>query len=567
MASTALQQLVNLQRSMYDRALMEARENGGSDSESIAGYQKEFEASLPDNFTTVPAKRLMESIDREKIILFGDFHSHKQSQRAFLRVLRMYINRPDHAPVVVALEMFKSDDQKHLDLWLKGHINDQELLDAVNYEQTWGFPWNNYRPILEYCKYQNIQVVGINSIKGGKDTLHTRDAHAAKLINVLAEELPSRKIFCMIGEFHLADRHLPSALAATNFSRTPKSPLRIFTNLDKYFFALDPGKIHHRDEYLSLNASTYCIINSPPWIKWHSQSLWEEMRRLGPIKYLEDAIAPDDVEADLAAWEDDDDDLYTDETLDLDYHLSHLQKQLVEFFKVSVPKETFDRFNVVHKNLDEELEHMPDEARVATLSQASSEGYAVDYAGKLVYMPEVSINNMSAAAGQMLFGSVSQLVETYDDADALFVTQCLKFTFGYIANKILNPRLPLHTVKQLDSYVLSSRGKRLIGSMRERRKIAQATLDIHSWVQQAWSKKPKPGQNLKKIPVEFLRLNASNSHELARSLGQLIAEPICRGLIRGKIDTIDIKKWFFRECRDASRGKETLSALILLTGG
>ena len=567
MAASALQQLVNLQRSMYEQALNEARENSGHSSVSIAKYQKEFETSLPNEFTTVPARKLMEAIDRNKIILFGDFHSHKQCQRAFLRILRMHMNRPDHAPIVVTLEMFKSKEQRHLDAWLAGEITDQDLLEAVRYDETWGFPWNNYRPILEYCKYQNIPVLGINSSRGGKDTLAVRDAHAAKFIHKLLAAQPNRKVICMMGEFHLADRHLPTALLASAPNPEAKAQLRIFTNLDKYFFALDPDKIHHRDEYLCLNPSTFCIMNSPPWIKWHSQSLWDEIRRLGPVKYLEDAIAPDDVESDLAGWEDDDDDFYTDETLDLEYHLSHLQKQLVQFFKLDAPSEIYDRFNIIHGNLDEELAYMPDNARVATLSQASSEGFAVDYGGRLVYMPEVSINNMAAASGQMLFGSLSNISETYADGDALFVTQCLKFTFGYIANKILNPRIPLHNAKQIESYILSSRGKRLIGSMRQRRQIAQETLKLHDWIQQSWVPKSKRRAPFKPIPVQFQRLDARSSHELARSMAQLIAEPICRNLLRGKIDTVDIKKWFFRDCPNINTAKETLAAMMTLTTG
>ena len=154
---------------MYNKALSDARESSGTDSATIAAYQKEFEASLPDQFTSIPVRKLLESIDRNPLLLFGDFHSHKQSQRAFLRLMRMYRNRPDHAPIVVALEMFRSQDQQHLNEWLSGTIEDDEFLDRVDYDHSWGFPWSNYKPILEYCKYQGIPAIGINSLRGGKD--------------------------------------------------------------------------------------------------------------------------------------------------------------------------------------------------------------------------------------------------------------------------------------------------------------------------------------------------------------------------------------------------------------
>ena len=212
MAATALKYLIDLQRSMYDRAINDARENIGPGKASILKYQKEFEASLPNQFTSATVNKVLEAIDRNPIVLFGDFHSHKQSQRAFLRILRMYQNRPDHAPIVVGLEMFRSKDQASIDQWLGGSLSDQELLDTVKYERTWGFPWANFRPILEHCRINGIKIIALNTSNGGKDSLKKRDAHAAKLLsNVLTAE-PTARALCLIGEFHLADAHLPQAI-------------------------------------------------------------------------------------------------------------------------------------------------------------------------------------------------------------------------------------------------------------------------------------------------------------------------------------------------------------------
>lgn len=565
MPSPALQQLLDLQRSMYDRALTEARECCGADSDSILKYQQEFEASLPNDFSTIPARKLMEAMDRSRVILFGDFHSHKQTQRAFLRALRMYQNRPDHAPIAVCLEMFKSKDQQHVNAWMSGHTTDQHLHEAINYESTWGFPWNNYRPILDYCKQENIPVIGINTSKGGKDPLAKRDAHCAGIIQRILKKNTSLKVLCMIGEFHLADRHLPSALTSLpkNVLETP--PLRIFANLDKYYFAIRPDKLDGRDEYLELNRSTYCVINSPPWIKWHSQSLWEEMRRIGSVKYLENSLASDDSAQDIDGWEDDDESLYDDETIDIDYHLRHFQSKILEFLNIKAPGSLLERFCVVHGELETELSHMPAAARTAFLLRASADGFAVDYSGRLVYIPEISVNNMSAAAGQMLFGSISQASETYTDTELLFTAQCLKYTFGYIANKILNPRKPLQGIKQVEAYILQSRGKRLIGLMRQRRQVAQATLNIHAWISENWQVKAPQSAELRRIPAPWTRLDQATSHELCRSLAQLIAEPICRGLLRGKVDTVDLQKWLQRDCKNIKAAKETLAAMITMS--
>ena len=565
MSSTALQQLMDLQRSMYDRALTDARECSGADSRSILKYQQDFEASLPNDFAIVPARKLMEAMDRSRVVLFGDFHSHKQSQRAFLRVLRMYQNRPDHAPIAICLEMFRSKDQHHVNAWMDGHINDQDLLEATNYSRTWGFPWNNYRPILEYCRQEKIPVIGINTAKGGKDSLARRDAHSAAIINKMVLKNPQLKVLCMIGEFHLADPHLPNALSALQKNRSGKPPVRIFANLDKYFFAITPEKLDRRDEYLELSGSTYCIINSPPWIKWHSQSLWEEMRRIGTVNYLETSLAQDDSDHNPGGWEDDDDSLYNDDALDIEYHLRHFQSKILEFIGIKVPGSLLETFRVVHKEFETELSHMPPSARTAFLMRASTDGFAVDYTGKVVYIPEITANNMAAAAGQMLFGSIANALEDYVDSECLFTSQCLKYTFGHIASKILNPRRPLQGHKQIEAYLLQSRGKRLSSRMRQRRQVAQATLDIYVWISENWVVKQAKNKESRRIPSSWTRLDEVTHHELSCGLAQLIADPICKGLLRGKVDTFDLQKWLQHDTKNKKAARETLAAMISLS--
>jgi hypothetical protein len=561
LTSSALKQLIDLQRSMYDKALADARESSGADSQLIATYQREFEASLPNQFNAVPVRKLLAAIDSNPLLLFGDFHSHKQSQRAFLRIMRMYRNRPDHAPIIVALEMFRSQDQQHLNAWLAGNITDDEFLDVIDYENSWGFPWTNYKPILEYCKYQGIPAVGINSTRGGKDTMEKRDEHAAKIITTLRRNAPAARIFCMVGEFHLANPHLPAKILDLDRNSSAKHPLRVFANLDKYFFALKPDRIHQRDEYLELGAESYCIINSPPWIKWQSQALWEEMRRLGSVKYLINTLAPDDFENDLDVWDEGEEDFY-EESLDLDYHIRHLQRQIAGFLGLDVTDSVTDQFHILTDTNSDHIENLSQKSRSSLLDQATHDGFAVDLSAKILYMPNVSINNMAAATGQILLGSLCRLDRPTDDREHLFVTECLKYSFGYIANKILNPRLPLNNKKQLESYILSTRGRRLAGLARQRRDVVRHSLKLHNWMTRTWK---FGADKYRPIAPTGIEIDARSSHSIAKNLGQLIAEPICNGIVRGRIDTVDLKRWLTTTCSDPYEAKKSLATMLHLS--
>jgi hypothetical protein len=234
------------------------------------------------------------------------------------------------------------------------------------------------------------------------------------------------------------------------------------------------------------------------------------------------------------------------------------------FFKVNHSATEFEHFSISHDNLDSSLEHMHPSARDAFLTRASLDGFAVDYQQQLVYMPEVTINNMAAAAGQMLLGSISRIHEDYSDPDQLFAVQCLKYTFGWIANKILNPRIPLHDRKTLETYLASAKSKRLIGQMRQRRNLAKATIDVETWIEEKWLPNKASARTLPKIPVKHLLLDTSTAHELARSLAQVIAEPVCRGLIKGKIDIADVKRWLDQDWQNKDQVKLTLASMILL---
>jgi hypothetical protein len=343
-----------------------------------------------------------------------------------------------------------------------------------------------------------------------------------------------------------------------------RRPVRIFANLDKYFFALKPDRLHRQDEYLDLGQESFCVINSAPWVKWQTQALWEELRSLGHASYLESELAPDDADVDLDEYEDDPD-LFTDEFLDLDYHLVNLQKQIATFLRVPAGAEITDRYHIITEKDKDGLEQIPTRQRGPFLERANRDGFAVDYQSRLVYMPEISINHMAAAAGQMLFGGMTGLEENLKSHQHLFVATVLKFIYGFIANKILNPRIPLRNLKQLESYILQTRGKRLAGPARQRREIARDTLRLLDWLRDSWAERSHGIKATRVIPPVLLESDIRSHHEIARNLAQIIADPICVALIKGRIDTFDLKKIITESCEGQSAARNTLTALLRIS--
>jgi uncharacterized iron-regulated protein len=550
MSSAALKQLTQLHWSMYEKAIADARESLGEAGSTIAKYATAFDASLPNQYKIVRARAISQAIDQSKIILFGDFHSHKQCQRALLRVIRTYQNTPDHGTMCLVLEMFRTKDQHILDLWQDGNLSDEELLEQTNYASIWGFPWSNYRPILEYCKDHSIRLYAGNTDNAGKDSLTIRDEHASTLLHELHNKQPSHKIFYLVGEYHLADGHLPKHIK--NQSKLLSSTLmRIIVNSDKYFFKLPHDRIHRRDEYLELRPDFFCILNSPPWMKWQSQTLVEELKSMGSSSYIESEMTDElDEDDDDYDFDDEDHDLYTEDFIDLDGYLRSTVDNLMGFLKIKPNQHILDSFKVLVNVDNEDIEHLPNFARVALLEQSARDGVASDYQRRLLLLSEISINNLAYASGIVIFGQMSGLSEDYADPPYLFLCQTLKSIFGNIACKILNPRISLHTRKAIEDYIGATKGKHIGGQRKQRRDIARSTLRFMDWLEDEIATNGVNRNAIKHIPSDIIQMDLRSSHEVSRHLSQVAASSIYKGMIAGKLDPIDLGKWYSKRCRN-----------------
>ena len=85
------------------------------------------------------------------IILYGDFHTLKQSQKGFVRLLQELAVFNPSRPRLIAMEAFQANHQEVLDLLQQQKITEQDFLCRIDYEKTWGFPWRNYQRIVSHA--------------------------------------------------------------------------------------------------------------------------------------------------------------------------------------------------------------------------------------------------------------------------------------------------------------------------------------------------------------------------------------------------------------------------------
>jgi hypothetical protein len=386
----------------------------------IAAYSRNFQASLPLVYRTSSIDHVAARITSAQLMLFGDFHTLRQSQRGFLRILRHIRNAEPLRPLMVALEIFNADDQPAIDEFLAGRLPEDKFLKHIDYHNKWGFPWENYQPIVAFCAEQRIQICGINSQFDTPNRLTRRDAFAARILNEWAEKNPQHLSLCLIGEYHLADQHLLAHLSPDI------KTVRVVNNIDDYAFASKELPTKSTD-YLQLAQDFFCVLNTAPWIKWQSLAMWEEFH---------------------ASWDGthgDDFDLYTEHQYDFDYQLLHILKALNQFIGLNLNTTELSHFNLYIKPDKATRSYIKAKLKLTRTELSAAErrcemdGFAYFSPSATVLLREPSINRFAEIAGFYLYDT---LQARRPQGRLNFMQRIERQACGTLAASIMNPRRP-----------------------------------------------------------------------------------------------------------------------------
>ena len=518
----AQKQLQDLQESLYTKALADARSHFEHSSKEIRQYSERFESNLPPIFEYSSLDHVLAEIHHSPGVLFGDFHSHKQAQRGFLRLLRTYLEIFKDERMALCLEMFRSCDQHYIDLFLNQKITEQEFLAKIDYEKSWGFPWPHYAFLFEFAKNNHIPIYGLNAERAGLETLKKRDRHAAQVIKKILHEHPQTKIFTLMGEHHLASEHLPEFLAIELNARK-KSFVRIVANVDKYYFQLDNAKKYQAETYLKLSQKFYCVINSSPWVKWRSHSMWEEVRRSGIIN--------------LDGWEDDDDLEFTEDEFDVEAHFLEVVKTLLKFFDIKIFDSDLSRFRIT-RDLAEFLTLTSSDWRDFVSRIATKHGWYIDYGNQTIFLGVISVNNLAEAAGQFIhMMSSDQKHERQQDLRLFFKSTVIRSTISYLCTQILNPQKPSIQYADLLRFIDETKGKRFVGELKQFKQVA---ISIRRLVNKA-SNAEKNSKLY--ITRSDLYIEAYSSGRLSQTLAQIIAARFHAEFVDGKTTSAELKQF------------------------
>lgn len=470
-----------LHRDLYKHALEEAAAYFNHYDEHIQTYAMTFQKWLPETFTSCDRGKLLKECEKSDIVLFGDFHTLRQTQRALSRTLFQMQHIYPQRGLVLALECFQSKDQKLIDQFMQDEISEETFLKAISYENTWGFPWPHFHKLLLTSKALKIKVYGINAEYKEK-SLDKRDKHMSRCLNRILKNHSNHTVFTLVGEFHLAPSHLPKHLQSSSSKNTNCKITNIVTNIDKYYFKLRTNQKTHGSEYLWLNDNTYCIINTPPWIKWKSFTMFEEMR--GVIDTISDEFTDHDEM-------DEENELFTEITFDVESNILKIIEIVTKFLHILMDKSTWrqlENFHVVYLNdletyFQQNRIKLPEKSEREIFEKCQKEGvyYLKDH--HLIILTDLNSNHLAEAAGQHIFhvfGEINGRVER----NSKFIDDVISYAAGLFASKVINPKRGFMILPNFKGYLNLNREKKLKGKAKEKRLIAKAVIKIEQYLAQ-----------------------------------------------------------------------------------
>ncbi|MFH0945831.1 MAG: ChaN family lipoprotein [Planctomycetota bacterium] len=129
---------------------------------------------------------MLSELARAEVVFLGETHLDETTHRTELAVYEGLI-RKTRGGVVLAMEMFERDDQRALDQYTAGEIDEREFVHRVQ-------PWSNYRsayrPMIEAARREGLPVIGSNVptrlqrtiAMGGEKALEELDAEQRQLL-------------------------------------------------------------------------------------------------------------------------------------------------------------------------------------------------------------------------------------------------------------------------------------------------------------------------------------------------------------------------------------------------
>ena len=512
--------LVRLQRSVHRLMQAEVRAYTGGRPPALERYYREYMREFRRRHAVASFGDLHQAMLESDLFFVGDYHTLRQSQQLACRLLERAAR--DERPLVLALEMVLCEHQEHVDAYMRGEIDDRTFLQRVDYQRTWNFDWTNYRPLFESARKHGVRVVGVNHPrKNGRTRLRARDDAIAESIVDVAQTWPEARVMVLIGDLHLAAKHLPRALETQLEARgTPRNSLIVYQNSDALYWTLAEEGSAPNAQVVRLGDDRFCVMEVPPHVKLQSYLSWEQaLERL------------DDVG--------DGDELIVEPTYTGVFDA--LLRRLCQFFGFAPVRGVSEVFSNQDEHFFEAVENssVVDEDRIREvhlLAFANRSCYIPEL--DLVYLPFFSVHHASEEAMHVLQERVHGEIRFVDDAFEDFYARVWDAAAGFFASKLVNPLRTAADETALRDFLRNASRHLSEPDLAFRKRVARFVVQ-HKDHERA---RLDGGRGrLKQIYEQDLDVRL----EVAHTLGYMLGDRLAEALHGGTLETADLRTLLF----------------------
>jgi uncharacterized iron-regulated protein len=110
----------------------------------------------PSNWT-----ELAKTIDAADVVYVGESHDDRGHHELEYLVLEQMSK--GSGPVLLGMEMFQRPYQEHLDAYVAGDIDENEMLRRTEYFGRWRYDSSFYSPLWRLCREKGIRIVALNA--------------------------------------------------------------------------------------------------------------------------------------------------------------------------------------------------------------------------------------------------------------------------------------------------------------------------------------------------------------------------------------------------------------------
>ena len=419
----------------------------GEEPPDIKNYAQAYKKDLLRPWKISSWDKLFVCMQQVQVIFGGDFHPFAQAQRTHLRLLRKIIH---DRSVILAVECLSAADQPILDQFLKGDISEESFLEKVQWERKWGFPWAHYKPLFDFAIKNGMSVVGLNTDLdelSGAGLTH-RDQRAAEKLKQIINNHPEDLVYVLYGDLHIAQDHLPSELSKLVSPQIETASF--YLNSEKIYFELAEKSQENSVEVVEFNDREFCLLSSPPWVKWHSY-----------LMYLEENF---DVDLDWDDEEDEDDDGMWEFRMDHTDHVSGLVRMIAAAMNEEVKSDDIEVYSLndpqalvsVEKSLS-----AVDYAIAHTLVRNDRSFYIPSQG--FFYLSKSTVNHAATLAGQYIHAKISNRKSMLWNFPEDFKKVIWVEAMSFLLSKFVNPKRKSQSMadlkKQLEAFDKEDHGR------------------------------------------------------------------------------------------------------------